>query len=139
MTARPIVFPAILYEDAPRAIAFLCDAFGFTVHAVHADGDIVHNAQLVLAGNIVMLSSAQRQARDNYGMASIRAAGGVSPVCLCVVTADPDAHHARALAAGAQIIEPPFDYPYGGRGYCVKDSEGLPWSFGTYDPYAGLG
>ncbi len=38
------------------------------------------------------------------------------------------AHHARAAAAGAGIVEPPKDEPYG-RTYTVRDLEGHPWFF----------
>jgi uncharacterized glyoxalase superfamily protein PhnB len=138
MTARPILYPAILYDDAPAAIRFLIAAFGFAQLSIHADGDLVHNCQLVLDGNIVMASSAQRQGRDALGMGSVRAAGGLSPICLCFYLPDPDAHHARALAAGARITSPPENYPFGGRGYGALDHEGLPWNFGNYDPFAAL-
>ena len=50
---------------------------------------------------------------------------------------DVDAHHARAVAAGAAIVRPPADTPYGAREYSARDLEGRLWSFGTYDPYAG--
>jgi uncharacterized glyoxalase superfamily protein PhnB len=138
MTARPILFPAILYEDAPGAIRFLIDAFGFTQLSIHADGALVHNCQLVLDGNIVMASSAQRDSRATLGMGAMRQTGGLSPICLCLYIADPDAHHARAAAAGARIVRPPEDYPFGGRGYSALDREGLPWNFGNYDPFAAL-
>jgi uncharacterized glyoxalase superfamily protein PhnB len=49
-----------------------------------------------------------------------------------VVTADPDALHARAVAACAEIIEGPVDRDYGSRDVIVRDPEGNLWSFGTY-------
>jgi len=55
---------------------------------------------------------------------------------VCVVLDDPDAHHARAVAGGATIITPPHDNDYGGRSYEARDSEGIVWSFGSYDPFA---
>jgi uncharacterized glyoxalase superfamily protein PhnB len=68
--------------------------------------------------------------------------GGESPdparstVSLYVVDADPDAHHARAVAAGARIVRELEDMSYGSREYSVRDPEGNLWSFGTYDPAA---
>ena len=69
-----------------------------------------------------------------YGLA----AGTVElTTCICVVVADADAHHARAQAAGAEIIVPPHDNDgYPGRGYDARDPEGNVWSIGTYDPWA---
>ncbi len=45
-----------------------------------------------------------------------------------------DAHHDRAVAAGAEIIYGLTDQPYGSREYAARDPEGNVWSFGTYRP-----
>jgi uncharacterized glyoxalase superfamily protein PhnB len=47
---------------------------------------------------------------------------------------DVDAHHDRAVAAGAEITHALADKPYGGRGYSALDLEGHHWSFGGYRP-----
>jgi uncharacterized glyoxalase superfamily protein PhnB len=135
MPVRPAIIPCLVYADAPKAIDFLCDAFGFTRHAVHADGDTVHHAQLMLEGNIIMLSTAGRHSHDRFKMVSIGEIDGKSALCICVVLDDPDAHHAVAKAAGADIVDPPHDNPFGGRSYEARDSEGVVWSFGSYDPF----
>ena len=58
-------------------------------------------------------------------------------MCVCAVVDDPDAHAARAVAAGAQVIAGPYDNQgYPGRAYDVRDSEGNVWNFGSYDPFA---
>ncbi len=62
---RPALIPCLRYEDAPAAILFLCDAFGFVPHAVYTDEDdqqIVHHAQLLLDGNMIMLGSVRDDA-----------------------------------------------------------------------------
>jgi len=51
-----------------------------------------------------------------------------------VYVEDVDAHHARARAAGAEIVRPLQDTDYGSREYSVRDLEGHLWSFGTYHP-----
>ncbi len=139
MPVRPAIMPCLVYADAPAAIAFLCAAFGFTRHAVHADGDTVHHAQLMLGGNLIMLSSAGPHTSERFDMVPIGETDGRAPMCICVVLDDPDAHHAVAQAAGAEIIAPPHDNDYGGRGYEVRDCEGIVWSFGSYDPFASPG
>lgn len=68
---------------------------------------------------------------------SERVAGGASifdtgPCTIYVVVDDPDAHHARAVAAGAEVVFPLTDQDYGSRDYAVRDPEGFIWSFGTY-------
>ena len=137
---RHALIPCLRYADAPEAILFLCDAFGFLPHAIHTDEEdqrIVHHAQLLLDGNMVMLSSALPGASaDRYGWVTPEEAGGVTG-CVYAVVADVDAHHARAAAAGAGIIAPPHDNQgYPGRGYDARDPEGNVWSFGDYDPFA---
>jgi uncharacterized glyoxalase superfamily protein PhnB len=51
-----------------------------------------------------------------------------------VVVDDPDAHHDRAVAAGAEVVRPLADLDYGSRDYAARDPEGNLWSFGTYRP-----
>ncbi len=135
---RPRIIPCLVYADAPRAIDFLCDAFGFTRTLVvpgQDGGDIAH-AQLVLDGNMVMLSSAKRDYAERFGLGTAAETGGLVTGSIYVALADPDAHHARAKAAGAEIVAAPHDKDYGGRGYDARDSGGNLWSFGSYDPWA---
>ena len=56
-----------------------------------------------------------------------------------VVVDDPDAHHDRAVAAGANVVMPLTDQDYGSRDYAARDPEGNQWSFGTYQPVAHSG
>jgi uncharacterized glyoxalase superfamily protein PhnB len=140
MSFRPALIPCLRYEDAPAAILFLCDAFGFVPHALYTDEEdqrIVHHAQLLLDGNMVMLSSAEAgEVADLYHWKTPREAGGIT-MCTYATVADLDAHHAVAVAAGAEIITEPHDNEgYPGRGYTARDPEGNVWSFGSYDPFA---
>jgi uncharacterized glyoxalase superfamily protein PhnB len=122
-----MVIPSFRYADARGAIAFLTDAFGFTEHAVHADEDgVVRHAELKLEGDAYIMLG---QARDDDGD---RVPAGPSSVY--VVLDDPDAHHARAAAAGAEIVQAPKDQDYGSREYAARDPEGYVWCFGTYQP-----
>ena len=47
-----------------------------------------------------------------------------------IYLADVDAHYERAKAAGAEIVKPPEDLPYG-RSYTARDPDGHPWFFTT--------
>lgn len=120
------LFPAMCYRDAPAAVDWLERAFGFVRHAVHDDGKglIVH-AELRFGNGMVMFGSARAPDPANPWTEQ----DGV----YCVVE-DVDAHHARAAAAGAEILRPPADTPYGSREYTARDLEGRLWSFGTYRP-----
>ncbi len=65
--------------------------------------------------------------------------GGAETGSLYVVVTDAEAAHARAVAAGARIIRPLKETPYGSREFAVKDAEGHSWGVGTYDPWAAHG
>jgi uncharacterized glyoxalase superfamily protein PhnB len=137
---RHAIIPCLRYEDAPSAILFLCDAFGFLPKAIYTDDEdqrIVHHAQLLLDGNMVMLSSAQPgQVQETYHWRTTEGAGGIT-MCVYAVVGDLDGHHDRARAAGAEIVTEPHDNEgYPGRGYTARDPEGNIWSFGSYDPFA---
>jgi uncharacterized glyoxalase superfamily protein PhnB len=71
---------------------------------------------------------------DRFGLRTPQALDGVYTQTLNVTVADPDAHCARAVAAGAELLQPPTDSPYGARGYVARDPEGYVWGFSTYAP-----
>jgi uncharacterized glyoxalase superfamily protein PhnB len=129
--SQPTIYPALRYKDAKGAITFLKEAFGFTEHAVHEapNGTIAH-AELAFGSGMVMLGSTSDGSDGRLALES-------GPAWLYVVVDDPDAHHRRAVAAGAEVVQPLTDEDYGSRGYTVRDPEGNVWSFGTYQPAAG--
>ncbi|AGH49845.1 glyoxalase/bleomycin resistance protein/dioxygenase [Sphingomonas sp. MM-1] len=134
------IIPCLRYADAPTAIDFLCRAFGFDRHAIHADDAdprIVHHAQLRLGANLVMLGSARAdEAQARYRWKTPAEAAGVTACIYCVID-DADAHYVRARAEGADIATQPHDNEgYPGRSYSARDPEGNIWDFGTYDPWA---
>ncbi|HEX6166524.1 MAG TPA: VOC family protein [Acidimicrobiales bacterium] len=123
---RPAIYPVLRYEDADAALTFLSEAFGFVVGDVNRDdeGHIVH-ALLTWANGVVMLSASRGVTGDPFDL---------GPVCLYLAVDDPDAHFARAKAAGAEIVMEVTDQPYGSREYAARDPEGHVWCFGTYQP-----
>ena len=126
------IHPCLTYDDAPAAIEWLCRAFGFTAQLVvpGEDGTVRHS-ELSLGTGVVMISSP----KPAMGRDGPRGAGGARAT-LSVCVADPDAHHARAIAAGAKMLRPLRDEDYGARGYMVEDLEGYQWYFGNYRPGA---
>ncbi|HEY6792051.1 MAG TPA: DUF6597 domain-containing transcriptional factor, partial [Trebonia sp.] len=89
----PNVWPTLRANDAHGLIKFLTEALGFEATAVYAEGDTVHHAELAWPpGGGVMLSSARPD--DPY---AVTKPGHFSAY---VVTDDPDALHARAVAHG---------------------------------------
>lgn len=130
------VIPALRYRNAPAAIDWLCQVFGFTRRTVYAnpDGTIAH-AELALGGGMIMLGSAKDD-ENSQRFSSPDELDGVETRGAYIVVADADAVHARAVAAGATIIRPLQNTDYGSREFAVKDPEGHSWSAGTYDPWA---
>jgi len=127
------IFPTLRYEDASAAIDWLERAFGFEEKEVHRGEDgIVQHAELRLEAGLIMLG----QYREQGWMGGTAPDPLASPQGIYIVIDDPDAHHERAKAAGAQIVRGLTDQDYGSREYSARDPEGNLWSFGTYDPYA---
>jgi uncharacterized glyoxalase superfamily protein PhnB len=129
-TTTQRIFPALRYRDARAAIRWLCDAFGFVEQAVYGEGERVDHAQLTCEGGMVMLGTA----RDDFFRMKTPRELGYAAGSIYVVVGDPDAHHARAVAAGAEIVRELTDQEYGSRDYSARDPEGYVWSFGTYQP-----
>ncbi len=126
------IFPAMRYRDADAAIDWLTRAFGFQEKAVYRDGDgAVQHAELTLGTGLIMLG----QYSEEGWMGGHVPDALASTISLYLVVQDPDAHHDRAKAAGAQIVRELADQDYGSREYSARDLEGNLWSFGTYDPY----
>lgn len=135
--APPYFVPCLQYADAPKAIAWLGEAFGFEPHLVvpGETPDVIVHAQLALGRAMIMASTVKPGATSpaDVGPAGLALQG------IYVVVDDADAVHARAMKAGATPLNPLVDQDYGGRGFSVRDPEGYPWHFGTYDPWADHG
>ncbi|MDR8393905.1 VOC family protein [Aliifodinibius sp. S!AR15-10] len=129
------VVPGLRYRDAPEAIEWLCDVFGFKKHLLVPDdtGGIAH-AQLTFGNGMIMLGSVRGnefgkriKQPDEIGDAETQTA--------YVIVSDADAIYERAKEAGAKILLDIKDQDYGGRGFTCRDLEGHIWNFGTYDPW----
>ena len=123
------IIPYLTYADAPAAIGFLCQAFGFEERFRYPmpDGRIGH-AELGYQDNVVMLASAY----EGFGESPLRLPAVHSQV-YCFVD-DVDAHFARARAAGATVASEPKN-EHGTRFYRAVDREGHRWIFAM--PHAG--
>ena len=133
------VIPSLRYQDAPKAIDWLCRAFGFERHlVVPGEGDTIAHAQLTFGRGMIMLGSSGAHGGGFDELVKAPGeVGGIGTQSPYVIVDDADAHLARARAAGAEIVLDIEDKAYGGRGYTCRDLEGHVWSFGTYDPWAG--
>lgn len=131
--ANSTVIPGMQFRNAPEAIEWLCKTFGFEKRAVYPgpDNTIMH-AELTLGGGMIMLGSV-RDAAPNRMRLPVDVGGATCSLNLIVN--DADEVYAQAQAAGAEIVVPIEDKPYGGRGFACLDPGGHLWHVGTYNPW----
>ena len=110
------VMPVLTYPDVPAAAAWLELAFGFVEHVRIGD----HRVQMGFGDGAIVLADATN------GRTPPEAESSRS---VMVRVPDIDAHHRRALAAGARILADPADQPYGERQYAAVDLAGHRWTF----------
>lgn len=115
----------LVYRDIDAAQRHLVDVFGLVAGQLTRDreGRVVHGE--VFAGDGVIWMHPES---EEYRLASPMTSGTASH-CMAVDVDDVDAHHARAVAAGAEVVYGPAEMPYGVREYAARDSEGGLWSF----------
>jgi uncharacterized glyoxalase superfamily protein PhnB len=132
---KATVVPVLRYRDAPAAIEWLCQTFGFEKNLVvpGEDGTIAH-AQLSFGNGMIMLGSVKESEFDRL-MRQPDEIGAAGTRSVYIVVNDADAVYSRAKAAGAKIAIEIKDEDYGGRDFSCYDLEGHLWSFGTYDPW----
>jgi uncharacterized glyoxalase superfamily protein PhnB len=135
---KTTVIPALRYSDAPAAIEWLCDTFGFERQMVVPDeqGGIAH-AQLSFGNGMIMLGSV-RESEFGTLLKQPKEIGLAETQSPYLVVENADTVYERAKAAGAEIVIEIKDEDYGGRGFSCRDLEGHLWSLGTYDPWETL-
>jgi uncharacterized glyoxalase superfamily protein PhnB len=104
------VIPELPYSDVREAVNWLCRAFGFQERLQIGD----HRSQLVFGGGSIVVT---------------KRGGGASSSVVMVRVEDADEHYAKSKEAGAKIVSPPADYPYGERQYTAEDIGGHIWTF----------
>ncbi len=130
------LIPGLFYHDGPAAIEFLTSAFGFERQlVVPGEGGTIAHAQLVMGDAMIMLGS-QPLADLRRLFAKPSEIGERVTHTIYVKVADPDAHYARAVAAGAVVVRDIADQDFGGRAYLCRDPEGYCWQFESFDPWA---
>jgi uncharacterized glyoxalase superfamily protein PhnB len=138
----PQLSSSVFYRDPAKAIAWLCDAFGFELRLkVEGEpGEIVYS-ELVYGGALVSVSASAkpgdavepgREFKARH--ASPRDLGGRNTQALCLFVDDAYAHCAQPRAQGATIYAEPATHDYGDdywsdRSYGADDCEGHAWWF----------
>ena len=119
------IIPYIFYRDLPAALEWLARAFGFAEEMRTGTPSGGMHAQMRFDGQRIMMGQGARQ----WGVVSPREADSAT-MGVFIYLEDVDAHHARAEAAGAEIVQPPHNESYG-RTYTARDLDGHPWFFTT--------
>lgn len=104
------IIPELPYPDVRVAVEWLCQTFGFTERLRIG----THRAQLTFGSGAIVVTQGST-ASASYA--------------LMVRVDDVDSHHAQSVQAGAPILNPPTDYPYGERQYTAQDLGGHRWTF----------
>lgn len=133
----PRLSSALYYEDANRAIAWLCAAFGFELRIkVEAEDGSVQHSELVYGDAVIMVCEGGRQRAARFGVASRspKALKGANTQNLMLYVDDVRSHCARARAEGATITAEPEVHDYGpehwaDRSYGALDLDGHLWWF----------
>ena len=118
------ITPYLYYEDVAAARRFLSRAFGFRnfgATMTGKDGKLAH-AAMKLGNDVVMMGYPGPKYRNPRKL-------GQTTQTLYINVDDVDQHYARAVKAGARIIDEPKDAKYGDRRYGAEDPEGHHWYF----------
>lgn len=118
------ITPKLVVVDADAAIDFYTTAFGASLDARYTADGVVVFAQLSIGG-----ASVQLKEQDDVDLAP-PTRGGITTV-LDVVTGEPDQVADRAVSAGADVVFPVADQPYGARQGRIRDPFGHEWILGS--------
>ena len=122
------VTPHLVCAGAADAIEFYKKAFNAVAMAriPQPDGKIMH-ASIRIGDSVVMLVDEF----PDWGVRGPKSLGG-SPVTIHLYVEDVDAFTERAVGAGAKIIMPIADMPWGDRYGQLEDPFGHRWSVATH-------
>lgn len=115
------VVPVLIYDDVGQAIEWLCRAFGFTERLRATRDGVVSHAQMAIAEGTIMLGRQGGPYRVPHG--------NEVTAYVHVAVDDVDGHFEHAEKAGALIVQPPADMPFGVRQYTARDPAGHWWTF----------
>jgi len=130
----PRISSALYYEEAAKAIDWLCQAFGFEVRLkIEGDGGSIQHSELTYGGGLIMVGQAGLANKPSFRK-SPRSLGGANTQNMMVYVDDVEVHCKQARAAGAKIVSEPATTDYGedywtDRGYECEDLEGHHWWF----------
>lgn len=127
MSAPPkSVALSLTVKDAAAALEFYAKAFGAVENyrMPGPDGDVGH-AEFRIGETSIFISGEWPD-----WQAAANPEGHTASCLFCIQVPDCDTAHAQAIAAGAELVSLPQDYPWGMRSSVVRDPYGYRWSLG---------
>lgn len=129
MTTTISIVPNLSVHDGPAAVAWYEAAFG--AHVVFRVGEGAEIFAALTIGDARFFVASEAPAFGNLSPTTL----GGSAVRIDLLVPDPDAMHARAVAAGGTEISPVRDEDEGPRMGVVRDPFGHTWLIGApWDP-----
>lgn len=127
--------PILRYQDADRAIKWLCDVIGFEVYLrVPGVGDLVKHARLTLDENLIMLASLGRDEEFENRFKSPFAANGITQ-CTSLYVSDPEEIYSNVLNCSANVVQELEVFEFGGKMFSFEDIEQHLWVVTSHDPW----
>ncbi len=122
------ITPYLVVRSAPEAIAFYERAFGAIerLRLTDADGRRVRHAEIEIGDSRLFLTDVPLAPETK-----VPGPDDTSPVWLYVYVSDPDSVFDHALSAGADLVTPIGDQPWGDRYGCVRDPFGYRWGIAS--------
>ena len=119
--------PYLMCKGAATALAFYEKAYGARVlEKIEMPGGVIGHAEVKIGDAFFMLA----EECPMNGLKSPETLGGTS-VTIHIYVEDVDALLARAVAAGAKVIQPIEDKFYGDRSVMLQDPCGHLWGFAS--------
>lgn len=122
----PRIVAHLIYDDVGGAVDWLARVFGFEERAwarhIQADGSVGRTQMQVWDSVITVGPPSVHGGSPRAGVSSM----------LLVYIDDVEAHYERVRAAGATIVSPLEELPWGDRRYQASDPEGHQWTFAEH-------
>jgi len=115
------VIPSIRVRDVPGALRFYTEVLGFEL-VRGGPGEL--NNSLKLGDANIMIEGVGGFYSEEYNRAIERRMGGLSPNALYIEGADLEGLAARAVSAGAKVVDPLQPREWGQSELTIEDPEG---------------
>ena len=118
------IVPILVYEDVGKALAWLCETFGFKERLRAEHDGVVSHAQLTFGDGAIMIGRQGGPFRAPDPK--------ITSAYVAITVDDVTKHFEHSKKCGAHILQQPTDMPFGERQYTVQDLAGHRWTFSQH-------